>query len=61
MMNTLPGKLLKKVSQSITARSLKLGQLIEEEESWINWCNFKKKESVFFRVIAHFDLGIENL
>ena len=35
------------ISKSITARSFKLGQLIEGDK-WINWWKFKKKLLFFF-------------
>ena len=49
------------ISKTITARSFKLGQLIEDVEE-ITWCKFKKKVILFFFELSPFaDLDFENL
>ena len=49
------------VSKTITARSFKLGQLIEDDEQ-INWGKFKKKVILFFFEFSPFaDLDFKNL
>ena len=46
------------IPKTITARSFKLGQLIEDDEQ-INWRKFKKSYFIFFELSPFEDLDFE--
>ena len=48
------------ISKTITARSFKLGQLIEDNEK-ITWLKFKKSYLIFLKFLPFANLDIENL
>ena len=48
------------IPKTITARSFKLGQLIEDDE-YINWWKFRKNIFFFFELSPFADLDFENL
>ena len=54
------GILNQDISKTITARSFKLGQLIEDNESII-WCKLKEKSFLFFGLLPFANWDIENL
>ena len=48
------------ISKSITPRSFKLSQLIEDDKE-ITWCKLKKGYFIFFELSPFADLDFENL
>ena len=49
------------ISKTITARSFKLGQLIENDDYLDQLVKFKKKYCIFFELSPFADLDFENL